>query len=500
MKKIVTFITLLACITITAQNSSDVLRLSLDNTQGTARFQSMSGAFGALGGDLSALNVNPAGSAVFNNSLFTVSGTAYQVDNTSTYFNNRNNSQKNNIDINQVGGVFILKNSGNSNWKKIALALNYDVNSNFDNQIFTSGASNQGIDTYFLDFAQGAPLSSIQLQDGEYLEEAYLDIGANQSFADQQAFLGYYSGIITPLNEANDNIQYLSNADYTTVNQQLLKSTFGYNSKLTLNFASQYQENLYIGASLNIHNVLYGEHNEFTETGYSNTSSLQRTTFDSKLRTEGSGISLNIGGIAKLNKNVRIGASYQSPTWYSLTDEFSQELNSNLVVNPDLIFINSDVINLFDYTIKTPSKLTGSLALIFGKHGLLSLDYSRQNMSQAELRPLNDSHFAVENDNIRNNLNAVSALKIGGEYRISRVSLRGGFRYEQSPYANSNLAGDLTGYSAGIGYNFGGSRLDLALNRTEQDTSERLFSTGLTTPSMLNIIKTNTTLSYTLNF
>jgi hypothetical protein len=39
------------------------LRYSQDNLNGTARFRAM-GAFGALGGDLSSLNVNPAGSAI----------------------------------------------------------------------------------------------------------------------------------------------------------------------------------------------------------------------------------------------------------------------------------------------------------------------------------------------------------------------------------------------------------------------------------------------------
>ncbi|WP_298501732.1 outer membrane protein transport protein [uncultured Maribacter sp.] len=500
MKKIVTFIILLACTTINAQNSTDVLRYSLDNTQGTARFQSMSGAFGALGGDLSALNVNPAGSAVFNNSLFTVSGTAYDRNNSSSYNNTRNKTEENYININQAGGVFILKSSGNSNWKKIALAINYDVVSNFDNEILTSGTSQQGIDNYFLNFAQGVTLGSISRQQGEFLEDAYLDIGANQGFSDQQAFLGYYGGVIDPIDEIDDNTQYIRTAEYNSINQALLKNTSGYNSKLTLNIASQYQNNLYFGASLNFHNVFYQEYKEFTETGYNSDSPIQRTIFDNSLRTEGNGVSLNIGAIAKLNKNVRIGGSYQSPTWYRLDDEFSQRIDSDLG-DENINFINFNVVNLFDtYTIKTPSKLTGSLALIFGKDGLLSFDYVYQDMSKGELRPTTDSSFSIENDNIRNNLNAVSTLKIGGEYRISRVSLRAGYRHQQSPYADNNLIGDLTSYSAGIGYNFGGSRLDFSLNQTEQDSSERLFSTGITTPTMINRINTNATLSYTLNF
>ena len=60
----------LAFNTAQSQEVASGLRFSQDNVTGTARFRAMSGAFGALGGDLSSLNVNPAGSAVFvNNQL-----------------------------------------------------------------------------------------------------------------------------------------------------------------------------------------------------------------------------------------------------------------------------------------------------------------------------------------------------------------------------------------------------------------------------------------------
>jgi long-subunit fatty acid transport protein len=80
------------------------------------------------------------------------------------------------------------------------------------------------------------------------------------------------------------------------------------------------------------------------------------------------------------------------------------------------------------------------------------------------------------------------------------VSLRGGYRYEQSPYKNGFTIGDLNGYSAGLGYNFGISRLDLAFNKTEQDLNQQLYSTGFDTPATINNRNTNMTLGYTLNF
>ncbi len=500
MKKQLTFIAVLVCAITTAQNINEVLQYSGENLQGTARFQSMSGAFGALGGDLSALNINPAGSAVFNNSLFTFSGTAYTIENSANYFNNTVKSTTTNLDLNQIGGALVFKNANdNSGWNKFALAFNYDVVQNFDNQFSVAGTSDKGIDSYFLDFAQGVPYNSL-LQDNEFIEKAYLDIGEKQGFSDQQAFLGFYGGIIDPTTTDDDNTTYIRTADYTTVDQDFSRRTTGGNSKFTINVASQYKEKLSIGASLNFHNVLYNRLDLFTERGYDAGSKIQRTTFDNLLHTEGSGFSFTLGAIAKLNDFIRLGGSYQSPTWYRLSDDLSQRIGSDLA-NDNIHFINFDQVNVFEiYTLKTPAKLTGSLAFIFGKNGLLSLDYGYQDMSQAELGPTNDTNFVEVNTNVANQLGAVSSLRLGGEYRIKQFSLRGGYRFEGSPYEDGDTVGDLKGLSAGLGYNFGGSRLDFGISRTARNVAQRLFDTGLTTPAIINGIHTNATLSYTMNF
>ncbi|MFK7811481.1 MAG: OmpP1/FadL family transporter [Maribacter sp.] len=504
MKRNLTFIVLLVCSIASAQNISDVLRYSSENLQGTARFQGMGGAFGALGGDLSALNINPAGSAVFNNNLGTFSGTLYNRDNSISYNGNVTNSSPNYADINQGGGVMVFKsNNKDANWTKIAVALNYDITENFDDAIYASGSTTEGIDNYFLDFAQGVPFGDILLRDGEFLEDAYLDIGASQGFGDQQTFLGYFGGLIDPSVEENDNTAYVSNAGYSNVNQEFSSITSGYNSKFTLNVASQYKERLHVGASLNFHSILYDRYNEFTETGYNADSEIQRTTFDNRLFTQGSGFSLSVGAIAKLSDFVRLGGSYQSPTWYRIEDELSQRISSDLA-DDNINFINLDQVNIFPtYKLKTPAKLTGSLALIFGKNGLLSFDYSYQDFSTAELGPTNDANFATVNDEVTEQLGVVNSLRIGGEYRIKRFSLRAGYNITENPLLITNAAlgaGNIEGISGGLGYNFGGSRLDLAINRIESSREQSLFDTGINIPALVNRVSMNGTLSYTINF
>ncbi|WP_282049411.1 OmpP1/FadL family transporter [Maribacter aquivivus] len=501
MKRYLTFVVLMACAVSNAQNINEALRYGTENLQGTARFQSMGGAFGALGGDLSSLNINPAGSAVFNNSLFTISGSNYHTNNDARYFGDALITKNNNIQLNQIGGAFVFKNTdSNSDWKKFTLAFNYDLVNNFDNEYYVSGSATEGIDTYFLEYAGGTPFGSILLQEGEFLEEAYLDIGSAQGFRDQQTFLGYYGGILDPETENDGNTNYISNSLYDFVDQDFLRRTTGYNSKFTVNVASQYKDNLYVGASLNFHSVLYTQLDKFTEDGYEPNSEIRRTTFDNYLETEGNGFSFTLGAIAKLNESVRLGGSYQSPTWYRLEDNTSQRINSDLA-DDEINFINFNVVNLFEkYTVKTPGKLTGSLAVIFAKDGLLSFDYGYQDFSQSELRPTNDPSFQTVNSQIASDLGAVSTFRLGGEYRIQQVSLRAGYRFEQSPYTNGNTIGDLNAVSGGIGYNFGGSKLDFALSRSQQDVSERLFNAGITTPAIIDRGIMNATLSYTINF
>ncbi|WP_420320057.1 OmpP1/FadL family transporter [Flagellimonas sp.] len=499
MKRISTFIMILVCTFASAQNINDVLRYSQENIIGTARFQAMGGAFGALGGDLSSLNVNPAGSAVFNFSQFTISGSNYNRNNDAFFGSTVRNSDTNTIELNQVGGVFVFKSTDNP-WKKLALSFNYDLARNFDNEFAVAGNTTQGIDNYFLNFAQGETLNNLRVQQGENIEDAYLNIGADLGFGAQQAFLGFQAGIIEPTVDEDTNTSYFSNAEYTNVNQRYIQNTSGYNSKFTVNVAGQYQENLYLGASLNFHSVLYDRLTLLDEDGYDVSSPVQSTTFDNFLHTEGYGFSFSLGAIAKLNDNIRVGGSYQSPTWYELTDDVSQRINSTLAV-ADINFIDFGIVNLFEeYRIKVPAKLTGSVAVVFGKDGLLSFDYGHQDMSQAELRPTTDPNFTSENDFIASELGVVNTYRLGGELRIDEVSLRGGYRYEQSPYENGTVIGDLNGYSGGIGYNFGGSRLDLAFSRTEQDVNTLLFDAGINSTAMVNHINTNVTLGYTLKF
>ena len=91
---------------INAQDAFDVLQMSQTELRGTSRFQSMAGAFGALGGDLSTLTQNPAGIGVYRNSDL---GITFSLDFNSTEAGvNTTNETK--FNVNNVGYIepFVL--------------------------------------------------------------------------------------------------------------------------------------------------------------------------------------------------------------------------------------------------------------------------------------------------------------------------------------------------------------------------------------------------------
>ncbi|QLE02088.1 outer membrane protein transport protein [Galbibacter sp. BG1] len=490
------------------QNRNDVALYGSDNLNGTARYQSMSGAFGALGGDMSSININPAGSAVFTNTLFTISAVNYNVDNQTNYFDGASSTDFNKFRFNQIGGALVFNNSNqNSPWKKFTMAFNYELNNNFENEYLAIGNGNISIADYFVNNANGTAVENLDTRVGESITEAYIDIGRSLGYSAQQGFLGYQNYIIDPATMDNPNeTNYVSNAVFSNgLNQEQLVSSSGSDNKYTLNFASQYEENFYLGFGLNFHGVERRRITQFDEFGYDADSKLQYVQFDNDLFTYGNGFSFNVGGIAKLNDVVRLGASYQSPTWYNMTDELYQSINSDYFADPndtDATYSENtpNTTLIFpDYDIYIPGKYTGSMALIFGPFGLISVDYSYQDMSNAELRPNRDRFFADENAAISSEFQAVSTIRVGGEYRFKKLSFRAGYRYEGTPYKNEFTASDLNGYSAGIGYNFGATRLDLGFSQAYRDYNVQLYDTGLTSTAAIDNTNTNVTMSLTFN-
>ena len=95
---------------------------------------------------------------------------------------------------------------------KFSIAYNLSVLSDFSSSYNLSGNNNNGIDSYFLHYADGIPYEDLLIYDDETTQSVYNYLGDNYGFADQQAFLGYQSYIINQSGE--DYTNYISNSKY----------------------------------------------------------------------------------------------------------------------------------------------------------------------------------------------------------------------------------------------------------------------------------------------
>lgn len=390
-----------------------------DQINGTARYNAMSGAFGSLGGDLSGITVNPAGAAVFLNSEISFGMDFNGKKTNSDYYGTRSTSDYDDVDFSQTGGVFVFRsNYGNSNngWGRVAVAFDYSKANNYDNFWLAQGNSNYP----------------------------------------------------TWVNDPNDEDQFYLNSD----GQYFENSTNGRNNRYTFTIASELNNNLFLGASFVSYDVdfyqtiLMEEYNNDGNNNYLDASMFQQ------LSTYGYGYSFNLGLIAKATDNLRVGIAYQSPVWYDLGESFLDYDLEIYVSNVDEYYSDISDINRFYYNLRTPSRVTGSLSYIFGKSGLISLDYIYKNYSNIKLT---NGNWNQENQDFNRYLKGTSEVRVGTEWRVQKLSLRGGYYFQQNPYKNAYDSDNINGYSFGLGYNFGPVKLDMAYQQNKRTAAYSFY-------------------------
>ena len=484
------------------QNISDALRYSTGTTEGTARFKSMSGAFGALGGDMSAVSMNPAGSAIFNLSHGSLTLSSLKVSNDVAYGSNTQGLKDNSFDMNQIGSAFVFNNrDSESTWNKFVVSLFYEQLQSYDNQFFAAGTTQNSIGSYFTEYANGLRLDEITALPGENISQAYSGIGSEYGSSYQQAYLGYESFILQPADETdNENTIYTSNIAAGDFYQEYSYASTGYNGKFSANLGFQYDKNIYFGINLNSHFLNYERSTYFDEDNTNAGSTINEVHFENSLLTTGEGFSLQLGSIVKVNDFIRLGLTYDSPTWLRLREETTQYLYTFEDASSLEAEVDPAVINVFpEYNLRTPAQITGSAAFIIGDSGLISIDYSRKDYSATEFRSNSGRDFSQQNSMISNTLKAANTVRIGGELRHKKFSYRGGYKMEQSPYKDTAAYGDLKGFSLGLGYDFGGSRLDLAYENSKREIDHRFFNAGNLDTARINTTNSNVSLTLSMS-
>lgn len=393
--------------------------LSNYNKQTTARSMSMKNAFGALGGDLSAIAINPAATAIFNRSSVSMTLGLSNKNLNSNFYGGYTENNHTNMNLSQLGGVLVFENGYELN--KLNFAINYQINNEFKNDWTASGIS---LPTW----------------------------GQN-----------YFNSL--------DITQYnvLKSQKYRNISS-------GIQSEINFSMGADFEDSFFFGLSFSSHDFNLKE--EATRKEYAtNGANAYVDAYEYFWQNvKGEGFSLGIGFIYKPVHFLRLGLSYVSPTWYEVHEEsnfFKETPNDfigyyNVLYSADQPSYNNNFNKLlgYDYQMRTPSKFTGSFATVIDKFALISLDVIHQNFKGIKVNPTYE--FEDVNNSINTSLKNTLTYNLGAELRIDKFSLRGGYNYTQNPYINAIDTDNLKGYSVGMGYKFGNYNFDIAYDYSTQ--------------------------------
>lgn len=396
---------------------------SRDDFNGSARFEALSGAFGALGGDINAMTINPAGLSVINKNKAAITLQSRNTDLQTLYYGNTTLNQEEFFNISQAGAVLIFDDLYSSDWSNFALAVNYRVRGDLDQTLFASGNSGFASFDTFPEDTNSTPF--------------VYDQGLNQDFT------SFINGELTELN---------------------------------IGMSAVHENKLHVGLSINLVGIDFVQQSILREENQDSNGNTLNARFYQENFTTGTGFSFATGVIYKPTQTLRLGLSYQSPTWFSeIIEDTNIALNDGYfgdteisVSNSNLVYDNTIGGRAFQsllYRLRTPSRLTLSSALVFGKLGLISVDFSTRNFQNLNL---SGDNFVAENQFFNTNLRRTSNVNVGTEWRFGRLSLRGGYRYEQSPDANALDSDNFQSYSTGVGYNFGTFKIDVSFTDSNQ--------------------------------
>lgn len=472
MKKSALIILILAAALNTglSQNADDALRYSQIFYNGTARFNSMGGAFTALGGDISSLNQNPAGLGVFRSSEISVSPQLFNFRSRTNFYNSINDDYLYNFNLGQAGVVLnLINNQATSGLITLNFGYSYSMTNNFEERIEIDGKSNG---SSLLDFWKGKI-------------DGIVDTTLVDELNVADAYLAWYTWLLDPISGTNDiyGTAYTNygrySADYGK-NMTRIITNSGHSGEHAFSLAGNFSNKFFMGATLGITRVEYESKFEHTEKSDSVLASgFSDFNYSYYYRNWGTGYSLKLGIIYKPVDALRIGFSFQSPTLFRI----SEYLNDNIVshVEGRESTTHENQASWFKYSLTTPFRATLGAAYQVGKLGVISAEYEFVDYGMAKFATVGDDDYEgypEKNNEIQNTLKSTGNIRVGAEARLNRLYLRGGYSYYGRAYKTGDINDNLfyNSYSGGIGFRDQNISVDFGFTRMSNTQNYILYS------------------------
>ena len=484
----------LICGVSNAQSASDVLRFSAVQNSSTARSLGVGNSMSVLGGDFSAISINPAGLAGFRSSDLTVSFGYSSVNNETKSILNQipNERVSNKITFNNVGLVLASQpfNEG-SNWKTSNFAVGLNKLANFKENVSYkyNDLKDRSLVRNFRDRANKGEFDPFGI-------ELAFETGAIYEFTNNKG--------VKELGTDFDVEPFSS-----TYTQSTERS--GYVNELVFAYAGTYKDKLSLGATIGVPFAQYEVNNIYNEVSIEKKSPFNSLNFKETYILDGTGVNLKIGAIYRPIQLLRLGLAIHTPTAYSFSDNSITELTYNYrEAGVDKSSRAQSPDRNIQYALSTPWKFIGSAGFLFGKNGFLTaeveyVDYrnGRLRFTQTDTISASDQQYLIQreseiNNDVKTELKSAINIRLGGEFAYDIFRLRAGVNILGATQEINNTARQI--YTLGAGIRGKSIFLDLAYSYLNQNYSSNPELVGTVRPIAIDITGQKSNFVATLGF
>ena len=469
---------LLGCEILFAQGEMDAYRFSQTDLNGSARSLSMGGAFGALGGDMSAMSHNPAGIGIYRSSEVQTTMSINSTNAESSWTGLNNNIRRTRAGFDNLSYVGYFPTANDRGIKGWNIGIAYNKVKDFNRSYRAVGTPQFSMADYVASAASNAYGENGGIPEDDLIYTGSYDPYENRNLDGQWlSILGYESGFFGAKYDYSDVYhsafgQWSGNTwrPYSPSETTLRIGESGSINEYNFSIATNISDFLFLGANLGITTIEYRmsswHEDRFGSTDY--------MLLCNSLETTGAGYSFNIGAIVRPIDQLRLGIAYNSPKWFVLKDYFDA-YGESYIANESDPFMKNYIpeYSFAEYNLQTPGRWIFSAAGIIGNMALVSVDYELTNHKNIYLsdRDFDRGAYRSDNDIIKEDFKVAQRLKAGVEVKITpRFALRAGYVWQPSSMKDHlnngvevftagtiphyTVSGTTNYYTTGFGYRF----------------------------------------------
>lgn len=433
MKKIVVFIlSVCAFMGVKAQSEDFPLFFSQLGLDGTANYMSRAGAIGAIGGDIMSANYNPAGLGIYRVAEMTFSA-GLNFANASAFTNDLGlKDDKTKLTFGNFGIVLPIK--VDDSWLKyVQFSVGINRLKTFSNNI---AMSRDILNNSFVDQVVMNDIIEYQDIENEFIRAGVVDLDTNTM-------------TISSLFEAG------------TFNQFQRIQYSGSVNEFSLSWSANIRDILYFGVTTGIPFADMTTLTTLTESKIgSNDETIASYLHTKQQDLTSVGINLKLGAIFKPISPLRLGVAVHTPTYYSVTDDFSSIVQYDQTAGT--------IAPTFFYGIQTPFRFLANAAVVLGDIsssivGSISADYEYADYSLMRFDFTEDVVAEYEfNTSIENIFRPAHTFRLGGEIKFGPFALRAGYAMQGNPYVEVQNDASINYTTFGFGYRKSKVGFDLA--------------------------------------